>query len=69
MIILAIAGLVFLGSGYIKKINTKVENPIASIEVQDFGTIKIKLYPEYAPNTVTNFIALAKPWILQWQTV
>ena len=59
VIILAIAGLVFLGVGYIKKLTQKVENPIATIEVQDFGTIKIELYPEYAPNTVTNFIALA----------
>lgn len=59
VIILAIAGLVFIGIGYIKKITQKVENPIATIEVQDFGTIKIELYPEYAPNTVTNFIALA----------
>ena len=45
VIILAIAGLVFLGVGYIKKLTQKVENPIATIEVQDFGTIKIELYP------------------------
>ena len=59
VIILAIAGLVFLGVGYIKKLTQKVENPIASIEVQDFGTIKIELYPDKAPETVKNFVTLA----------
>lgn len=33
-------------------------NPVATFELQDYGTIKMELYPEYAPNTVTNFIAL-----------
>lgn len=34
-------------------------NPIATIEVENFGTMKIELYPEYAPETVSNFIALS----------
>lgn len=34
-------------------------HPIATI-VTAKGTIKIKLYPEEAPNTVANFIALAR---------
>lgn len=58
-IVAAIVGIVFVGIGYSKKITQKVQNPIATIEVENFGTIKIELYPEYAPNTVTNFIALA----------
>jgi peptidyl-prolyl cis-trans isomerase B (cyclophilin B) len=33
--------------------------PIATIEVDGFGTIKAELYPEIAPNTVNNFIYLA----------
>lgn len=37
---------------------SKVVNPVATFEVQDYGTIKMELYPEYAPNTVANFIAL-----------
>ena len=36
-----------------------IQNPIATIEVADFGTIKVELYPKEAPNTVKNFIALA----------
>ncbi|WP_294153936.1 peptidylprolyl isomerase [uncultured Clostridium sp.] len=33
--------------------------PIATIEVEGFGTIQAELYPEIAPNTVNNFIHLA----------
>jgi len=34
--------------------------PIATIEMENGGTIKLELYPEVAPNTVANFISLAK---------
>ena len=33
--------------------------PVATIEVEGFGTIEAELYPEIAPNTVNNFIYLA----------
>lgn len=35
-----------------------VKNPVAIFELENFGTVKIELYPEYAPNTVANFINL-----------
>jgi len=35
-------------------------NPIITIEMEDGGIIKAELYPQTAPNTVNNFIALAK---------
>ena len=35
-------------------------NPIVTIELENDGVIKIELYPEVAPNTVNNFISLAK---------
>ena len=34
--------------------------PIATIKVKDYGTILAELYPQYAPNTVNNFISLVK---------
>jgi peptidyl-prolyl cis-trans isomerase B (cyclophilin B) len=37
----------------------KPVHPIATIETVK-GTIKVKLYPEEAPNTVANFISLAR---------
>lgn len=35
-------------------------NPIINIKIKDKGTIKVELYPDIAPNTVNNFISLAK---------
>lgn len=35
-------------------------NPVAVIEMEDGGTIKIELDPQNAPNTVKNFIYLAE---------
>ena len=59
IIIVSIIGIGFLGYGYYEKATKKIENPIATIEVENYGTIKIELYPDIAPNTVTNFIRLA----------
>ena len=58
-ILLLISGIGFVCYGIYQKAIVKVQNPIATIEIQDYGTIKVELYPEQAPNTVTNFIALA----------
>ena len=38
--------------------NEKYENPLVTMEIENYGTIKIELYPEYAPNTVANFVNL-----------
>ena len=36
-----------------------MSNPIVTIEMEDGAVMKGELYPEIAPNTVNNFIALA----------
>jgi len=41
-----------------EKQEKKYENPIVTMEIANYGTIKIELYPEYAPNTVANFVNL-----------
>ena len=63
-ILIIVISLVCVAAGFVteriiakKKYETK--NPVATIEVENFGTITVELYPEYAPNTVANFIALA----------
>ncbi len=56
VVLLLIATLCY---GYIRKFTYRPENPVATIEVKDYGTIKVELYPDVAPNTVSNFIALA----------
>lgn len=35
------------------------ENPVATLEIEDYGTIVLELYPDVAPITVANFIKLA----------
>ena len=62
-IIALIAIIILIGTlsfGYYKKATMEVKNPIVTMEVQDFGTIKLELYPDMAPETVSNFIALAQ---------
>lgn len=59
LIIALLAAIVILGVGYYKKATYVVKNPIATIEVENYGTMKIELYPDQAPNTVNNFITLA----------
>ena len=58
-IILVIAGIAFVGYGFYKKATTNIPNPVATIEVEEYGTVKVELYPDQAPNTVANFIRLA----------
>lgn len=55
--IIVLIGVV--GFGYYKKSTFKVQNPVATMEVENFGTIKMELYPDQAPESVSNFIALA----------
>ena len=58
-IILLIAGIGYSSYGVYKKVTLDVPNPVATIEIKDYGTIKLELYPDKAPNTVANFIRLA----------
>lgn len=59
LVILLVIGVV-LGVGYYKKITENKQNPIVTMSIKDYGTIKIELYPDMAPNTVANFIKLAQ---------
>ena len=42
------------------EVNAEEKNPIVTISMEAGGEIEIELYPEVAPNTVNNFIYLAK---------
>lgn len=63
MMIAIILIIVLIGTvayGTVRKYTQKVQNPIATINVNGYDTpIVIELYPEKALNTVKNFIALA----------
>lgn len=56
LLIVILGGLVF---GIYKKQTLNIANPIVTMEVENYGTIKIELYPDKAPETVSNFIKLA----------
>ena len=57
IIIIALIGIV--GFTLYQKQTTTISNPIATMEIEGLGTMKIELYPDQAPNTVKNFITLA----------
>lgn len=48
----------FLAYGYYKKATYKLQKPLVSMEIEGYGTVKMELYPDMAPNTVKNFIKL-----------
>ena len=48
----------FLAYGYYQKATYKLERPVVSMEIDGYGTVKMELYPDEAPNTVKNFIKL-----------
>lgn len=56
IIVIIIGG--FLAYGYYQKATYKLQRPVVSMEIEEYGTIKIELYPDMAPNTVKNFIKL-----------
>ena len=53
-----LVGIGFLIYGYVNKGSYKAENPVATIEVKDYGTINVELYADIAPITVANFAKL-----------
>ncbi|MEG0794250.1 MAG: peptidylprolyl isomerase [Bacilli bacterium] len=34
------------------------KNPVVTMEIKDYGTVVMELYPKIAPNTVANFVSL-----------
>ena len=58
-ILLVIVAIAYVSYGVYKKVTLDIPNPVATMEVEGFGTIKVELYPDKAPNTVANFIRLA----------
>lgn len=58
-IVIVLGLIAYVVNTIVQKQNFTAQNPIATIEIENYGTIKIELYPDYAPETVANFIALA----------
>ena len=58
-IILVIVLIGLVGYTIYQKATFTKQNPVATVEIEGIGTMKIELYPDQAPNTVANFITLA----------
>lgn len=57
-LIVIVAALAYMVYGYYLKDTFEYKNPVVTMEIENYGTVTMELYPEYAPNTVTNFIKL-----------
>ena len=57
-LIIVLGVIAYMIYGYYHKLTLEVQNPIVTMEIADYGTVKMELYPEMAPNTVRNFIKL-----------
>lgn len=62
IVILVVAAILVVIAGTLivkEKISGNVY-PVVSFEIENYGTIKAELYPQYAPNTVSNIVALVE---------
>lgn len=62
-VIVIIAVLVLIGGCVYNFVKAKTEesvHPEVTFNIENYGTIKMELYPEYAPNTVANLIKLVE---------
>ena len=61
MIIMFLLVVTLLSTGCGKKVSEKpnAEKPLVQIEMQDGSKMVLELYPEFAPETVQNFVQLA----------
>ena len=57
VVVLAMGGVVYQ---FARAMNTEIVHPEVTFEIENLGTIKMELYPEYAPNTVRNIIRLVE---------
>lgn len=57
-LIILIGVIAYMAYGYYAKKTVKAQHPVVTMEIADYGTVTIELYPEMAPNTVRNFIKL-----------
>ena len=58
--LMAVAGILIASAIYSISYNNKPNNPMLTINVEQYGKIDIELYPEYAPNTVSAIIKRAQ---------
>jgi len=57
-LVLVVCLLGMAGYGFYVKQTYKPKDPIVTMNIDGYGTVKMELYPNMAPDTVRNFISL-----------
>lgn len=60
IVLVLICAIGWVSVNFVLSKTDKKSNPVVTMEVEGYGTIKIELYPDMAPNTVKNFVKLAQ---------
>lgn len=60
IVLVLICAIGWVSVNFVLSKTDKKSNPVVTMEVEGYGTIKIELYPDMAPNTVKNFGKLAQ---------
>ena len=60
IVLVLICAIGWVSINFVLSKTDKKANPVVTMEVEGYGTIKIELYPDMAPNTVKNFVKLAQ---------
>ena len=69
IVIALIAGIVLISVNFVLSKADVKKNPIVTMEIEGYGTIKIELYPDKAPNTVKNFVRLTQRGYYDGKTI
>ena len=60
IVLVLICAIGWVSVNFVLSKTDKKSNPVVTMEVEGYGTIKIELYPDMDPNTVKNFVKLAQ---------
>ena len=60
IVLVLICAIGWVSVNFVLSKTDKKSNPVVTMEVEGYGTIKIELYPDMAPNTVKNFVKLVQ---------
>lgn len=58
--VVTVIAIAILGTRFIQSKTVDTVHPIVTFDIENYGKVKAELYPEYAPTTVTNIVALVK---------
>lgn len=67
--VMLVLAIVYVSYTFYLSKTEQVLHPVVNFEIENYGNIKMELYPEYAPNTVANIIKLVEAGYYNGKTV